>query len=543
MSRPVTTIHAVRDESRREQLSDLVRGAGYEESAQVGAGTRAINAIDFSDVDLVFVCDETVDVSAMLAHVRPAVLGLPIIVLSSRADTALANAWLRSGAADVIAWNDRARMVARVGAELDAAQSQRTARRSARDIAVREARLQQAQRLESLGMLASGISHDFNNLLTVILGNCDLLKFEVEGELDARDPVRLGVDQIELAAQRGAALTRQLLNYSRPTRPKSESVQLNRVVSEMEQMFKRLLPAGITFRSELCPTLGHVRVDAVCCEQIVMNLVLNARDAIAQSGEIVVTTDNVSVRPRDERPLHPARAGRYVKIAVRDDGSGMSDAQAARIFEPFYSSKSSAGTGIGLTTVHSIVRDHDGFIDVASREGHGTTIAIHLPAVQQGPAPKSSGGAGARRGNEHILICEDDDLTRRSIAAMLQSRGYQVHAVSSAAAALEMVLHGTERIDLVITDVVLPVMDGITLGKKLAAVANPPAVLYITGYPAELLEEREPQMSTLPVERKPIRMQRLLQRVRQLLDASQPSSPGTRQAASASRSGEPIQGS
>jgi PAS domain S-box-containing protein len=346
-----------------------------------------------------------------------------------------------------------------------------------------EQQLQQSQKLESIARLAGGVAHDFNNLLTAILGGVDVLLERVA----PGDPLREGVQEIEDAARRAAALTRQLLVFSRKEVVQPVLVDLDEVVAGMVRMLRRLIGEDIELVTTPGAALRRVRADPGQLEQIIVNLAVNARDAMPGGGRLALETGNVAVDAETAR-LHGVSAGRYVLLAISDTGCGMSPETQAHLFEPFFTTKERGkGTGLGLSTVYGIVKQSGGYIQVASRPGRGTHFRIYLPEAEgddaraAAPAPGTPPAAAVARGSEAVLLVEDDPLVRRVTARTLRASGYAVLEATEGGEALRLAREGAPP-DLLVTDVVMPHMGGEALVARFRAEHPDTRILLISGY-------------------------------------------------------------
>ena len=352
-----------------------------------------------------------------------------------------------------------------------------------RDISERrvlEAQLRQAQKMESIGRLAGGVAHDFNNLLTVINGYSQLLL----GKLNAADPLRAGLTEIHKAGERAAGLTRQLLAFSRKQVLQPRGLNVNRVVEEMRPMLERLVGEAVEVRVALNAESGVVRADPHQLEQVVMNLVVNARDAMPGGGKLLIETAGVE-RDESYARLHlEARAGRYVMLAVSDNGVGMDEETRQRIFEPFFTTKGvGQGTGLGLSMVQGIVAQSGGYIDAYSEPGQGTTFKIYLPRVTEAVTDEGMPEAvPALGGKETVLVVEDQAQVRDYTVAVLKEYGYRVIQAENASEALLFCERERERVDLVLTDVVMPNVSGRELANRLEKLRPGIKVLFMSGY-------------------------------------------------------------
>jgi PAS domain S-box-containing protein len=382
----------------------------------------------------------------------------------------------------------------------------------------REEQVRQLQKREAIGQLAGGIAHDFNNLLMVIKGRAELLLRRVPDG----DSTGLALAAIEQAADRGTALIRQLLVFSRTQVLQRKVLDLNGVVSDMAVMLRRLMSEAIELEIRLGEEVGRVRADLVQLEQIIMNLGLNAQDAMPRGGRLTITTANVDVdtgfAPRHE----DVNLGPYVMLEVRDTGVGMDKTLQSKIFEPFFTTKEPGkGTGLGLATVYGIVKQHDGWIAVDSEPGLGATFRVYLPRVDD-PSEAAGKDEVARelaRGSETVLLAEDEDEVRKVTSEILRSAGYRVLEARHGKEALRIAAEHREAIDLLVADVVMPEMSGIELATRLRSARHGLRVLYVSGYAAGT-GVREPVLSRrAPFLQKPFAAGDLTRKVREVLRA------------------------
>jgi PAS domain S-box-containing protein len=344
-----------------------------------------------------------------------------------------------------------------------------------------EAQFLQAQKMEAVGRLAGGIAHDFNNLLTVIMGRAHVLLRRVA----AQDPLRRDLDLIRSTAERAAGLTQQILAFSRKQMLQARAVDVNAVLGGMEDMLRRLIGEDVELRLVRDPALGRVRADPSGIEQVVLNLAVNARDAMPEGGRLTIETTNVELDPRFVETHPGARPGPHVRLAVADTGRGMTPETLAHLFEPFFTTKEPGkGTGLGLATVYGIVKQHDGYIEVESAPGRGARFAVYLPRLPhadvetaEAPAPERPG-----RGVETILVVEDEADLRDLMREVLQGHGYTVLVAEHPGEALRIAERHPGPIRLLLTDVVMPLMSGRELAGRLAALRPDLRVLYTSGY-------------------------------------------------------------
>ena len=353
-----------------------------------------------------------------------------------------------------------------------------------RDISDRkllERQLHQAQKMEAIGQLSGGIAHDFNNLLTIINGSCELL----EPELPQKASLRRNCEQIRKAGERAASLTRQLLAFSRQQVLEPRILDLNVVVLDVEKMLNRLIGEDIELKTSLRPNLGSVKADRGQIEQVIMNLVVNARDAMPNGGRLTIETENIDVDEAFALRHRPQQPGPYVRLSVRDTGIGMDAETQARIFEPFFTTKEvGKGTGLGLSTVYGVIRQSGGYIWVDSELGHGTTFDVYLPLVRERVLDEkpSSAADAPSGGTETILLVEDEEVLRELTRDLLAGSGYAVLEAESPEKAVEIARHHAGPIHLLLTDVIMPRMNGPKLAEQIAAIRPDMKVVYMSGY-------------------------------------------------------------
>ena len=380
-----------------------------------------------------------------------------------------------------------------------------------------EEQFRQAQKMEAVGRLAAGVAHDFNNLLTAILGTTDLM---IE-DLPADDPDREGLLDIRGAAERAAVLTRQLLTFSRQQVVSPRMLRLNELITDLVKLLRRLLGEDVTIASALAPDCGAVKADPGQLEQVLVNLAVNARDAMPNGGRLTIETRNVDLDADypTERVMIPA--GRYVMLAVTDNGTGMDAQTNARIFEPFFTTKPvGKGTGLGLATVYGVVQQTGGYIWLYSELGHGTSFKIYLPRVDaDGPQPaEEEQRASALDGSETVLVAEDEEAVRLIIAKALEARGYRVLSARDGTEALELAA-GHGRIDLLVTDVVMPDMNGRELSRRFTEARPNLRTLYLSGYTDDAMLHRGVLQEGVAFLQKPFSLGALARKVRDVIEA------------------------
>ncbi|MBS1865110.1 MAG: PAS domain S-box protein [Acidobacteria bacterium] len=382
-----------------------------------------------------------------------------------------------------------------------------------------EGQLQQSRRMEAVGRLAGGIAHDFNNLLTIIKGYTELAVQRKE----VPAPVRADIEHIEDASERAAGLVRQLLAFSRKQVLQPKNLDLNAVVLGLEKLLRRLIGEDIEMRTVVSAGLGTIKADPAQVEQVLMNLVVNARDAMPSGGRMTVETTNVDLDRTYASEHVSVRPGRYVMLAVSDSGTGMSPETIAHIFEPFFTTKGGTkGTGLGLATVYGIVKQSGGYIWVYSEPEKGSTFKVYFPRVDE-EAERSSRtkrDAKAERGSETVLLVEDDDAVRELAEAILAAQGYKVICANGPKRAEEIAAERSKEIDLVLTDVIMPAMSGRELVKKLSERNPKLRVLYMSGYTDNVIAQGGVLEEGLAFLQKPFTPRALSQKVREVLDAA-----------------------
>jgi hypothetical protein len=378
-----------------------------------------------------------------------------------------------------------------------------------------EEKLQQAHRVEAIGRLTGGIAHDFNNLLTVISGYTEILLRRLAPETEESKEIA----EINKAAERAAQLTRQLLAYSRKQNLNPTVLDLNNVVTETQTMLERLIGENIEFTTALAEDLGSISADNGQIEQIIMNLALNARDAMPEGGKLLLATGNITLAHGSTNRRPDMTPGDYVVFAVTDSGQGMDAATVARIFEPYYTTKArGAGTGLGLSTVYGIVEQSCGYIEVESEPGMGTTFRLYFPQVAEKAEAFSPKPPDERplTGSETILLVEDEEALRGVGREILQMYGYTVLLAADGAAGLELAQNYPHPIQLLMTDILMPRMSGIELAAQLSTLRPEMKILYTSGYNDS--GDSLPMIAGARYLQKPYAMEELAHTLRELLD-------------------------
>ncbi|HEU4403171.1 MAG TPA: PAS domain S-box protein [Candidatus Polarisedimenticolia bacterium] len=419
----------------------------------------------------------------------------------------------RSGESRTLAWNwirrtdESGRLIEILGFGEDVSERRRL-----------EDQLRQSQKMEAIGRLAGGVAHDFNNLMTAVSGYSELLL----GRFEKDDPVRRDLEEIKKAGDRAAALTRQLLAFSRRQVLRPEVLDLNAVVAGMDQMLRRLIGEDIELMTALSPALGMVRADPGQIEQVIMNLAVNSRDAMPRGGKLTIETGNIDLDETYARGHAEARPGAYVMLAVSDTGEGMDAETRAHLFEPFFTTKGQGeGTGLGLSMVYGIVKQSGGNVWVYTEPGHGTTVKVYLPHVARGAervaAPAVA--SGPAHGDETVLLVEDEEVVRSLAREILEMHGYSVLVARDGLEALQICERHPGRIHLLLTDVVMPRMNGRDLVERAAPMRPDMRILFMSGYTSDTIVHHgvlDPGTAYL---QKPFSVDGLAHRVREVLDA------------------------
>ena len=380
-----------------------------------------------------------------------------------------------------------------------------------------EEQLRQAQKMEAIGKLAGGVAHDFNNIVTIITGYSDMLLSQIGPE----DPMRRALEQIKKAGDRAHSLTRQLLAFSRRQMLQPKVLDLNAVVTNLEPMLQRLIGENIELATVMKPGLGQVRADPGLIEQVIMNLAINARDAMPQGGKVLIETDNVVLDEAYARLHLPTQPGSYVCLAMSDTGCGMDAATQSRIFEPFFTTKEKdKGTGLGLSMVYGIVKQSDGYIWVYSERGQGTTFKIYLPRVVA-PADSvqpATHWSALPQGMETVLLVEDEPEVRWLVRDMLQRLCYTVLEARHGIEAQVLGVQHQGPIHLLITDVVMPQMSGREIAERLTSEHPETKVLYMSGYTDDAVVRHGVLTADIAFLQKPFTPEALARKVREVLD-------------------------
>lgn len=517
MNRPLhVLIVEDQDDDAQLLLRELRRGAYELTFKRVETAEAMRAALTGSQWDLV-IADfflPRFNAPAALEELKATGIDVPFIIVSGTIDEEMAVAVLKAGARDFLSKSKLTRLLPAVERELREAESRRERRQL-------EEQFLLAQKMEAIGQLAGGVAHDFNNLLTVILGYSQLLL----QQLAAGDPMRAQVEEIEKAADSSAALTRQLLAFSRRQVLAPQVLDLNSVLERSHKMLQRLIGEDIKLVGAYAPGLGRVRADPGQIEQVIMNLAVNARDSMPQGGKLTIETADVELGEDYARSHATFQPGRYVMLAVSDTGIGMDKETQARIFEPFFTTKEPGkGTGLGLAAVYGIVKQSDGYIWVYSEPGRGSTFKVYFPRVD---APIVSTPASAElalalsRGTETILWVEDEPAVNALVQKTLQPRGYTLLVAKQGEEALRLAEEHPGKIDLLLTDVVMPGMTGPDLLQRLKRRRPAMKALFVSGYAANARVHHDIMNAQDPFLQKPFTPQSLAQKIREVLSGRQ----------------------
>jgi PAS domain S-box-containing protein len=381
-----------------------------------------------------------------------------------------------------------------------------------------EQQLRKAQKMEAIGQLAGGIAHDFNNHLSVIIGFSEVLLNRATDD----DKMRGQCEQIKKAGERAASLTRQLLAFSRQQVLTPKVLDLNHVVTETEKMLARLIGEHIELSTKLDSSLGSVKADPGQIEQIIINLAVNARDAMPEGGKLIIETANVELDEEYVLQHQPCVAGRYVLLTISDTGTGMDEQTIAHMFEPFFTTKEvGKGTGLGLSTVYGVVKQSGGYVWVDSEIGRGSTFKIYLPRVDDlvQQRPSKSSAREPLSGTETVLLVEDEESVRKLTCTFLDDEGYKVIEANSGAHALELAANAAVPIHILLTDIVMPGMNGHSLAQRMLALRPEMKILYVSGYAGGFEPHSQILEDGTIVVSKPFSRKALLGKLREVLDS------------------------
>ena len=393
-----------------------------------------------------------------------------------------------------------------------------------------EEQLRQSQKMEAVGMLAGGVAHDFNNILMVIIGYCDMLKLNMRDD----DVQQYKVDQVIKAANRASQLTSGLLAFSRKQIMNSQKADLNRIVADGEKFLRRIIGEDIRFSTVLADNPLNVNVDSGQITQVLVNLVTNARDSMPQGGDLTIETSIQNLDETFVRMHGYGSVGKYAVMQVSDTGRGMDEKTRLRIFEPFFTTKEiGKGTGLGMAIVYGIIKQHNGYINVYSEPEQGTLFRIYLPVIsrEQPDEEETAVPVSPQRGTETILVVEDDESVRNLEASILQKFGYQVITAVDGQDGIDKFKENREEIKLVVMDIIMPQKSGKQASDEIRMIQPGIRVLFTSGYPADIVQSRGEIDEGAELVMKPLNASELLAKIRNILDRQHPPEPaeGSRQ--------------
>jgi two-component system, cell cycle sensor histidine kinase and response regulator CckA len=452
---------------------------------------------------------------ACLKMIRESGIDIPFIFVSGTIGEETAVEAMKLGASDYVMKGKTGRLLPAIRRELaDAALR--------REHGAVQQRMRQLEKFEAIGKLAGGIAHDFNNVIGAVSGWAELGL----GEAPPSSAMARYFEKIREQSRRAAGLTRQLLAYARKQKLEPRNIELNQLVIETMALLRRVIGEHIQVILELSPEAPIVRADPTQIEQVLMNLCLNSRDAMAKGGELTIKTEMMELGPEYCSVHRYAQPGRYIQLSVSDTGIGMDSATIEHIFEPFFTTKEvGKGTGLGLPTAMGIVKQHNGMIEVESEPGKGTTFKVLLRVVAGMPDPKLvPDKSPVRGGSETILLVEDNDGLRQMMREALEGLGYKVIAAQDGLEAIEQFQVHRSRVSLVVLDMVMPKMSGPTVYARLSETVPQLPVIFCSGYSEDSLPELSARSAPLAVLQKPFDCKMLARKIRELLDTRQPTS-------------------
>jgi len=501
-------------ETGAEAVSAELERGGYEPSFRTVSSHEQLDAALAGSFDIAISDFAAGDVGALAAleEIHQRAIDLPLIVVSGKTRDPEVLAVLKAGAADYLDRSNLMRLNAAVERELRAAGMRRERNRL-------EEQFRQAQKMEAVGRLAGGVAHDFNNLLTVITGYSDMLL----ATRDLKEAQRTALEEIRRSAERGGALTHQLLAFSRRQPLEPRLVRVNDLILQIEKLLRRLIGEDIELITIPAAPSDVVEADPGRLEQVIMNLVVNARDAMPKGGKLTIETGNVQLSESFAAGQIGVAPGSYVAISIADTGVGMDEETQSHLFEPFFTTKNPGrGTGLGLATAYGIIRQSGGAIRIWSQLGRGTTARIYLPPAEAKDGARSetkAAATGPLTGAECILVVEDETRVRKLIVDILTAKGYGVLEATRGEDALRVARTHKGVIDLAVVDVVMPEISGPDLVRKLTRLRPDVRVLYISGYTDEAVVHHGIPESSTAFLQKPFLPDELARKVREIIDS------------------------
>ena len=526
MTAPLRVLHLEDDPVDADLILSTLNEAGlFCSSHRVDSRDDFLKALKAGDIDLIL-ADYSIpgfDGMTALGLARQQASAIPFLFVSATIGEDLAIEAMHHGATDYVLKQRLGRLVPSVQRALREREDRRERRRIEEALTQSEKQFRQAQKMEAVGRLAGGIAHDFNNLLTVIMGYSHVLA----AALGPHHPLYEKIEETQKAGERAAMLVRQLLAFSRQQPLEPKVLSLNAVVKNLELMLQRLIGSDIEVMLTLDPSDSHVCADQAQLEQVVMNLVVNARDAMPSGGTLMIETAHtelVTSPPYHAKPLPP---GTYVRLSVKDSGIGMDRETQSHMFEPFFTTKEQGkGSGLGLSTVFGIVTQLGGGIGVTSEVGHGTRFDLFFPRVsgETGKEPLELRPSSSAEGTESILLVEDDPGVRILVRDELRKLGYRVVEAPNGVEACLLVSQEMDRVDMLLTDIVMPGMGGRELAQHLSVIKPGLRILFMSGYTDDIGIFSGLPRETTGFLQKPFTPEKLAQTVRRILDTSPPAS-------------------